>query len=43
LFDELSKGGDITMPLQDMFFGSYFGQSVDKFGVNWMFNCYEKP
>jgi uncharacterized glyoxalase superfamily protein PhnB/uncharacterized protein YndB with AHSA1/START domain len=43
LFDELSKGGDIKMPLQDMFFGSYFGQSVDKFGVNWMFNCYEKP
>lgn len=38
LFDELSDGGNVTMPLQDMFFGSYFGSCVDKFGINWMFN-----
>ena len=42
LFDELSKGGNIVMPLADMFFGSYFGECTDKFGINWMFNCNEK-
>ncbi len=39
LFDLLSEGGKVTMPLQDMFWGSYFGSCVDKFGVQWMFNC----
>ena len=38
IFDELSNGGNITMPLQDMFFGSYFGEFSDKFGINWMIN-----
>jgi len=38
IFDELSAGGNITMPLQDMFFGSYFGQFTDKFGISWMVN-----
>lgn len=42
LFDALSQGGHITMPLADMFFGSYFGSCTDKFGINWMFNCIEK-
>ncbi len=42
LFDALSKGGIITMPLEDMFFGAYFGQCTDRFGINWMFNCIEK-
>ena len=39
LFDALSKGGKITMDLQDMFWGAYFGSCTDKFGVQWMFNC----
>lgn len=43
LFDALSEGGKVTMELQDMFWGDYFGTCVDKFGVNWMFNCGEKP
>jgi uncharacterized glyoxalase superfamily protein PhnB/uncharacterized protein YndB with AHSA1/START domain len=43
LFDALSAGGDITMPLQDMFWGAYFGTCTDKFGINWMFNWTEKP
>jgi PhnB protein len=38
IFDELSEGGNITMPLKDMFFGSYFGEFTDKFGINWMIN-----
>ena len=42
LFDKLSAGGKITMELQDMFWGDYFGSCSDKFGVNWMFNCSEK-
>src|SRR5687767_7261282 len=32
----LSAGGKIEMPLQDMFWGSYFGSFTDKFGVQWM-------
>jgi PhnB protein len=27
------------MPLQDMFWGAYFGSLRDRFGVQWMFNC----
>ncbi|WP_025762310.1 VOC family protein [Dyadobacter tibetensis] len=42
LFDRLSDGGTITMPLEDMFWGDYFGSCTDKFGINWMFNCPEK-
>lgn len=42
LFEALSKGGIVTMDLQDMFWGDYFGSCVDKFGINWMFNCAEK-
>jgi PhnB protein len=38
LFEALSAGGEVTMDLQDMFFGSYFGSCTDKFGINWMFN-----
>jgi PhnB protein len=38
IFDDLSKGGNITMPLKDMFFGAYFGEFSDKFGINWMIN-----
>lgn len=26
------------MPLQDMFWGAYFGSFTDKFGINWMVN-----
>ncbi len=42
LFNGLSQGGTIIMPLADMFFGSYFGQLTDKFGINWMVNCTAK-
>jgi PhnB protein len=39
LFDGLSVGGNITMELQMMFWGAYYGSCTDKFGVQWMFNC----
>ena len=42
LFHGLSQGGDVTMELQDMFWGSYYGTCTDRFGVQWMFNCTEK-
>jgi PhnB protein len=42
LFDALSAGGKITMELQVMFWGDYFGSCTDKYGVQWMFNCREK-
>lgn len=42
LFKALSQGGKIEMPLQDMFWGDYFGSCVDKFGICWMFNCSSK-
>lgn len=38
LFDALSKDGKVTMALQDMFWGAYYGSCTDKFGVQWMFN-----
>jgi PhnB protein len=42
LFNGLSAGGVITMELQDMFWGAYFGSCTDKYGVQWMFNCSNK-
>ena len=42
LFDSLSAGGTVTMDMQDMFFGAYYGSCTDKYGINWMFTCYDK-
>ena len=42
LFRALSDGGTVAMPLTDMFWGSYFGILVDRFGMRWMFNCTNK-
>ena len=42
LFAGLSQDGKITMPLQDMFWGAYFGSCTDKFGINWMVNFGQK-
>ena len=36
LFAKLSDGGSVMMPLQDVFWGAYFGQCTDRFGINWM-------
>ncbi len=38
LFTALSEGGTIEMPLQDTFWGAYFGMFADKFGIQWMVN-----
>lgn len=39
LFHGLAAGGRVEMPLQDMFWGAYFGSLCDRFGVRWMVNC----
>jgi uncharacterized glyoxalase superfamily protein PhnB/uncharacterized protein YndB with AHSA1/START domain len=39
IFEALAEGGKITMPLEDMFFGAYYGSCTDKYGINWMVNC----
>ncbi|MCM5527360.1 VOC family protein [Parasegetibacter sp. NRK P23] len=38
LFNGLSAGGKVEMPMADMFWGDYFGSFQDKFGVCWMIN-----
>ncbi len=35
-FKNLSVGANITMPLQNTFWGAYFGMLTDKFGIHWM-------
>jgi PhnB protein len=39
LFSALSAGGKVEQPMQEMFWGDYFGSLVDRFGVQWMINC----
>jgi PhnB protein len=36
LFDALSEGGQVQMPLGKTFYASSFGMVADKFGVGWM-------
>jgi PhnB protein len=38
IFNGLSEGGKIEMPLEDMFWGDYFGSFQDKYGIFWMIN-----
>lgn len=38
LFAALSEDGKVEMPLQDMFWGDYYGSLVDQFGIQWMVN-----
>ena len=38
LFNGLSAGGKIEMPMADGPQGSYFGMLTDRFGVEWMVN-----
>jgi len=41
LFNGLAEGGKVNMPLADMFWGAYYGDLTDKFGIQWMVN-YQK-
>lgn len=42
LFDGLSAGGEVTMPMNETFWGAYFGMFTDRFGINWMVNFDEE-
>jgi PhnB protein len=35
---KLSRGGEVTMPLERQMWGDEFGQCTDKFGISWMVN-----
>ncbi len=43
LFNGLSAGGKVIMPMDNTFWGAYFGMFEDKFGINWMVNFDENP
>lgn len=36
LFAALSTGGAVEMPMEDQFWGDYYGSFDDKYGVSWM-------
>jgi len=36
IFNALSAGGTIEMPISDQMWGDYYGSFEDKFGVQWM-------
>ena len=38
IFNSLSAGGQISMPMMDTFWAAYFGMCTDKFGISWMVN-----
>ena len=35
---KLSEGGTVKMPMQETFWGAYFGSWTDRFGIGWMIN-----
>lgn len=38
IFNALSAGGTVGMPIADQVWGDYYGHFTDKFGVQWMVN-----
>ncbi len=43
LFNGLSTGGTVEMPYEKAFWGSYYGNFEDKYGIGWMVNYELKP
>ncbi len=41
IFEKLSEEGEVVMPMDKTFWGSYFGMCMDKFGINWMVSFME--
>lgn len=41
LFNRLSAGGKVGMPMNQTFWGDYFGMCTDKFDINWMMSFNE--
>jgi PhnB protein len=42
VFQALSQGATVQMPIQETFWAKRFGMLTDQFGTPWMINC-EKP
>jgi PhnB protein len=42
MFEKMSDGATVIMPMQETYWAERFGMLTDKFGINWMFNC-DKP
>lgn len=42
IYNALTEGGEVFMPMGETFFAHRFGQLRDKFGINWMV-IHEKP
>ncbi len=36
LYGALAEGGEARMPMADQFWGDYYGELMDKFGIHWM-------
>ncbi|MGN6567046.1 MAG: VOC family protein [Flavipsychrobacter sp.] len=43
IFEGLSAGANITIPLDHQFWGAYFGMLTDKFGIQWMVSYSKQP
>jgi PhnB protein len=41
-FAALGQGGKVRLPLGDMPWGARFGMLTDKFGIQWLLNCYHQ-
>jgi PhnB protein len=42
LFNNLSAGGKVIVPMSQAPWGDYFGMFIDKFGIKWMINHQKK-
>lgn len=42
IFKGLSDGGKVEMPMEDQFWGDYFGSFQDRYGIYWMVNYNEE-
>ena len=42
MFERMSDGANVIMPMQETYWAQRFGMLTDKFGINWMFNV-DKP
>lgn len=36
IFNGLGEGGRVTIPMNETFWGDYFGMLTDRFGIHWM-------
>jgi len=43
VFNALAGGGNVEVPMTDMFWGAKFGMLTDKYGIDWMVNCHKQP